>query len=143
MGYRELYQESNEQAAERFELVMERIAQIAEQTDVPEVYDDYFKKTAAFLLQLKEIVTEKENASTETKTMEALEQENKALYEDLFAENLCDRLWKSGICSRKTRGGIRSDPFLLIRRVQKAHQRCILCKENECDNRGRTFCGSL
>ena len=87
MGYRELYQESNEQAAERFELVMERIAQIAEQTDVPEVYDDYFKKTAAFLLQLKEIVTEKEKASTETKTMEALEQENKALYEDLFAEN--------------------------------------------------------
>lgn len=87
MGYRELYQESNEQAAERFELVMERIAQIAEQTDVPEVYDDYFKRTAAFLLQLKEIVTEKENASTETKTMEALEQENKALYEDLFAEN--------------------------------------------------------
>ena len=87
MGYRELYQESNEKAAERFELVMERIAQIAEQTDVPEVYDDYFKKTAAFLLQLKEIVTEKENASTETKTMEALEQENKALYEDLFAEN--------------------------------------------------------
>lgn len=87
MGYRELYQESNEQAAERFELVMERIAQIAEQTDVPDVYDDYFKKTAAFLLQLKEIVTEKENASTETKTMEALEQENKALYEDLFAEN--------------------------------------------------------
>ena len=87
MGYRELYQESNEQAAERFELVMERIAQIAEQTDVPEVYDDYFKKTAAFLLQLKEIVTEKENASTETKTMEALEQENKALYEELFTEN--------------------------------------------------------
>ena len=87
MGYRELYQESNEQAAERFELVMERIAQIAEQTDVPDVYDDYFKKTAAFLLQLKEIITEKENASAETKTMEALEQENKALYEDLFIEN--------------------------------------------------------
>lgn len=87
MGYRELYQESNEQAAERFELVMERIAQIAEQTDVPDVYDDYFKKTAAFLLQLKEIITEKENASTETKTMEALEQENKAFYEELFTEN--------------------------------------------------------
>ena len=67
MGYRELYQESNEQAAERFELVMERIAQIAEQTDVPDVYDDYFKKTAAFLLQLKEIITEKENASAESK----------------------------------------------------------------------------
>ena len=87
MGYRELYQESNEQAAERFEIVMARIAKIAEQSDVPDVYDDYFKKTAAFLLQLKEIITEKENASAETKTMEALEQENKALYEDLFTEN--------------------------------------------------------
>lgn len=27
---------------------MERIAEIAEETDVPEKFDDYFKKTAAF-----------------------------------------------------------------------------------------------
>ena len=53
MGYRDIYKESNEQAEERFLLVMERIAEIAEETDVPETFDDYFKKTAAFLLQLK------------------------------------------------------------------------------------------
>ena len=29
---------------ERFLLVMERIAEIAEETDVPETFDDYFKK---------------------------------------------------------------------------------------------------
>lgn len=53
MGYRDIYKESNEQAEERFSLVMERIAEIAEETDVPEKFDDFFKKTAAFLLQLK------------------------------------------------------------------------------------------
>ena len=36
MGYRDIYKESNEQAEERFSLVMERIAEIAEETDVPE-----------------------------------------------------------------------------------------------------------
>ena len=42
MGYRDIYKESNEQAEERFSLVMERIAEIAEETDVPEKFDDYF-----------------------------------------------------------------------------------------------------
>ena len=55
MGYRDIYKESNEQAEERFSLVMERIAEIAEETDVPEKFDDYFKKTAAFLLLLKNV----------------------------------------------------------------------------------------
>lgn len=55
MGYRDIYKESNEQAEERFSLVMERIAEIAEETDVPEKFDDFFKKTAAFLLQLKNV----------------------------------------------------------------------------------------
>ena len=31
MGYRDIYKESNEQAEERFSLVMERIAEIAEE----------------------------------------------------------------------------------------------------------------
>ena len=42
MGYRDIYKESNEQAEERFSLVMERIAEIAEETDVPEKFDDCF-----------------------------------------------------------------------------------------------------
>ena len=58
MGYRDIYKESNEQAEERFSLVMERIAEIAEETDVPEKFDDYFKKTAAIFVTVKECVRE-------------------------------------------------------------------------------------
>ena len=36
MGYRDIYKESNEQAEERFSLVMERIAEIAEETEAAE-----------------------------------------------------------------------------------------------------------
>ena len=47
MFYEEIYRESNELAVERLELVMERIASIAEATDVPAQYDSYFKRTAS------------------------------------------------------------------------------------------------
>ena len=48
MGYRDIYKESNEQAEERFSLVMERIAEIAEETDVPEKFDDFLKRPQHF-----------------------------------------------------------------------------------------------
>ena len=60
MYYEELYREANELAQERFELVMERIAAIAEGTEVPAEYDSYFKKTAEFLLSVAEILKKKE-----------------------------------------------------------------------------------
>ena len=50
MSYMEFYKESNEQASERFDLVMERIAEIKEKTDVPAVYDPYFRRTAEFTI---------------------------------------------------------------------------------------------
>ena len=87
MGYKEIYQDSNEQAKERFSLVMERIAGIAQETDVPEVYEDYFKKTAAFLLQLKEIVTKAEEDTLKAASLTECKEQNKALYEDIIPEN--------------------------------------------------------
>lgn len=83
MGYKEIYRESNELAEERFELVMERIAQIAKETDVPGQFDDYFKKTAAFLLQLRDIVRREESGAFETASLEDCEKTNQALYEDI------------------------------------------------------------
>ena len=56
MQYEELYRESNEMAKERLELVMERIAEIAKETDVPAEYDAYFRKTAEYLLLLAELI---------------------------------------------------------------------------------------
>lgn len=56
MGYQELYKESNEAAAERYELVLERISQICEHADVKEPFADYFEKTASFLISVAEVM---------------------------------------------------------------------------------------
>lgn len=87
MFYEELYRESNELAAERFELVMERIASIAEATDVPAQYDSYFKKTAKFLLAVADVLERKENGSLADRSMEECQQDNEAMYRDVMPEN--------------------------------------------------------
>ena len=56
MGYQELYKESNEAAAERYELVLERISQICKHADVKEPFADYFEKTASFLMSVAEVM---------------------------------------------------------------------------------------
>lgn len=87
MGYRDIYKESNEQAEERFLLVMERIAEIAEETDVPETFDDYFKKTAEFLLQLKSVSEKAEADTLKDASLTECEKRNAGLYDDIKAEN--------------------------------------------------------
>lgn len=87
MYYEELYRESNEQAAERFSLVMERIAEIAETTDVPAEYDFYFKKTAEFLLAVAEILKKKEDGRLSDRSMDECRQDNEAMYRDVMPEN--------------------------------------------------------
>ena len=87
MGYRDIYKESNEQAEERFLLVMERIAEIAEETDVPETFDDYFKKTAAFLLQLKSVLEKAEADTLKDASLTECEKRNAVFYDDIKAEN--------------------------------------------------------
>lgn len=87
MGYRDIYKESNEQAEERFSLVMERIAEIAEETDVPEKFDDYFKKTAEFLLQLKSVLEKAEADTLKDASLTECEKRNAVFYDDIKAEN--------------------------------------------------------
>ena len=87
MGYRDIYKELNEQAEERFSLVMERIAEIAEETDVPETFDDYFKKTAEFLLQLKSVSEKAEADTLKDASLTECEKRNAVFYDDIKAEN--------------------------------------------------------
>ncbi len=87
MYYEEFYRESNELAAERFALVMERIASIADATDVPAMYDSYFKKTAKFLLAVAEILEKKENGTLADRSMEECKQDNEAMYGDVMPEH--------------------------------------------------------
>ena len=87
MGYRDIYKELNEPAEERFSLVMERIAEIAEETDVPETFDDYFKKTAEFLLQLKSVSEKAEADTLKDASLTECEKRNAVFYDDIKAEN--------------------------------------------------------
>lgn len=87
MQYEELYKESNELAAERFALVMERIAEIAKETDVPDIYDSYFKKTAEFLLAVADILKRKEDGSLTKRSLEECQRDNVAMYYEILPEN--------------------------------------------------------
>ena len=84
MGYKEIYQESNELAEERFELVMERIAEIAQVQDVLEQYQDYFQKTSVYLLKLAELLKKEKDGTLAKRSMEECQADNLALYEDIF-----------------------------------------------------------
>ena len=87
MQYEELYQESNELASERLALVLERIAEIAEKTDVPEQFDSYFKKTAKYILLLAEMLEKKENGCLIGRSIEECKADNDRLYSDVALEN--------------------------------------------------------
>jgi len=51
MGYRDIYKESNEQAEERFSLVMERIAEIAEEMNLSVKSINRYKQKTMELLR--------------------------------------------------------------------------------------------
>ena len=87
MSYKELYKESNEAAVERLELVMERIAQISEQADVQPQFEDYFKKAAANLLYLANLLNKEESGTLKERSLAECEEDNRRLYEELEPHN--------------------------------------------------------
>lgn len=86
MHFKELYREANEQAAERFALVAERIAGIAKEAETAEPYASYFKKTAAFLQELAGLYEREEQGTLCAESLEECGKINHALYEDILPE---------------------------------------------------------
>lgn len=97
MDYRILLQEENDAVRERFELSMERIRSMeTEEMKLP--YGSYFKKVAAFIGQIDELVKRRQNdrgaggaAGTDdgcgvSMSLEQLQKENHALYEDIMPD---------------------------------------------------------
>ena len=84
MGYRELYQESNELAVERFALMEERLSDIRKKAEVAEIFAAYFEQAAAFLLELAALYHNVQNGKQSS--MEECEQWNKVLYADIMPE---------------------------------------------------------
>ncbi len=86
MGYKEIFQESNEEVTERYELMIGRITEIRSEQQVSEKYQDYFKKAAEFIY-LTAFVLQEENAKRlEDRTFLECEKVNQMLYRDILPE---------------------------------------------------------
>ena len=82
MKYLELIKESNEELRERYELVTERVCEIAQDASDAGKYADYFKKTAGYLTLLYRVVEHAQK--DEIRSME--EAKAAALNESLYAD---------------------------------------------------------
>lgn len=87
MSHKELYQESNELAGERFALMEERLTDIQKKAEVTERFVAYFEQTASFLLELAALYRKAEKDELFGRSMEECEQWNKVLYHDVMPEN--------------------------------------------------------
>lgn len=87
MDYRIILQEDNNAVRERYELSMERIrAMETEEMKLP--YGSYFKEVARFIGQIEKLVEGRSHEeSWESQTLEALQRENYALYQDILPGN--------------------------------------------------------
>lgn len=72
---------------ERFELAIERVAEIASEETTAENLQDYFKKCAAFILQMKDTYDWVGSESYTKADMDTLAEKNKELYADILPEN--------------------------------------------------------
>lgn len=72
---------------ERYELSGERIAEIAKVQEVHEKYQDYFKRTAQFLLLMKDAYGKIQEGYLQKASLEELRSWNHELYEDILGGN--------------------------------------------------------
>jgi len=71
---------------ERYKLTIERIEAILKEDTVPKPFEDYFRKTASFLLLLKETAQELQAQSEIQYTLEQWQGLNQRLYADILPE---------------------------------------------------------
>lgn len=80
-----MLREENEAVRERYDLSMERIAAVTEE-EIAEPYGCYFKRTAAFIGQIGQLVRRIESGEEEAMTLEQLQAQNRELYGDVLPE---------------------------------------------------------
>ena len=87
MKCREIYKEQNEAVAERFDLSMDRIHEICQEELKDQNFQEYFRRTAAFIGQIETLFGKIENDWLKGASLEELQAVNKELYEDILPEN--------------------------------------------------------
>ena len=86
MKYLELMKESNEELQERYELVVERVAELAQDASDAKKYADYFEKTAQYLVLLNTIVEDAKNGKIASMDEAKGKEINEKLYADILGE---------------------------------------------------------
>ena len=87
MNYRELWNDENTQIRERYDLAMERIAQIPSEERIAEPFRDYFAVLAHFAGQIEELARLQLREELEGYSLEELKAFNHVLYEDVLPEH--------------------------------------------------------
>ena len=86
MKYLELIKESNEELQERYELVTERVAELAKDASDAKKYADYFEKTAQYLMLLNTIVEDAKNGKIASMDETKGKEMNAKLYADILGD---------------------------------------------------------
>ena len=87
MDDRAFPQEEREDLKERYALATERIRQIGGEESVPLPYRDYFRRMAAFILEMDRTLADTGSGARRSWSLEELKRHNRALYEDILPEN--------------------------------------------------------
>lgn len=87
MKYQVLFKKNNDAILERYEMAMERIALIQQENTVGERFVAYFRKTAAFIMMIKDVVTMAQENRLSELSLEQLQALNNSLYEDIIGTN--------------------------------------------------------
>lgn len=86
MSYKEIAVAENEEFLERYELVMERVGEIAQNPEVDEKYVDYFKQVAEYLTFLGEIAEKALKGELDGLSAEEGKKMNDCIYNEVKAD---------------------------------------------------------
>ena len=84
MKYQELWNEENTRIMERYDLAMERIAQIPDEEQVEEPFRSYFVEMARFVGQIEDLARRQLREELEGLSLKELERLNRELYGDIL-----------------------------------------------------------
>ncbi len=87
MKYQSIFQEANDGAMERYELVIERLERILSDNTVPEEYQEYFAETTKFLLYLNSLSALQQQGTLFDADMTEWEHRNEMLYGSVKPED--------------------------------------------------------
>lgn len=87
MSYQKLRKEENESVSDRYELVLNRIKEMKQESTVEEPYATYFKRVADLFLQIEKVLEMEKAGELSTRSMEECVAMDCALNEDVLEEN--------------------------------------------------------